>query len=172
MGPPSTRIWMKQLPLRPRHDRGGAAFVAPAGWEAPASYTNLDVEVGSVRASAGIIDLSDRVKVRVTGTDRVSFLNGLVTQDVASLTPGPWTYALVLTPKAKVVGDVWVYALDDAFLLDMPADEAGWVLDHVRKHLISDDVFLEEFPAAHIGLHGPQASAMVRRLIGGDAVPK
>ena len=163
---------MKQLPLRPRHDLGGATFVVHAGWEVPASYSNLEVEVGSVRASAGMIDLSDRVKVRVSGTDRVSFLNGLVTQDVASLTPGTWTYALVLTPKAKVVGDVWVYALDDAFLLDMPADEAGWVLDHVRKHLISDDVLLEEFPAAHISLHGPQASALVRRLIGGDALPK
>lgn len=163
---------MRQLPLRPRHDLNGATFVVHAGWEVPASYSNLDDEVAAVRSTAGIMDMSDRVKVRVTGNDRVSFLNGLVTKDLATLPPNRWTYALILNPKGKVVGDAWVYALADAFLLDLPADEAGWVMDHIRKHLISDDVILEEFPAAHISLHGPLAPTFVRRLVGDAALPE
>ena len=163
---------MRQLPLRPRHDLNGATFVVHAGWEVPASYSNLDDEVAAVRSAAGIMDMSDRVKVRVTGNDRVSFLNGLVTKDLATLPPNRWTYALILNPKGKVVGDAWVYALADAFLLDLPADEAGWVMDHIRKHLISDDVILEEFPAAHISLHGPLAPTFVRRLVGDAALPQ
>src|SRR3972149_110865 len=132
---------MRQLPLRPRHDLNGATFVVHAGWEVPASYSNLDDEVAAVRSAAGIMDMSDRVKVRVTGNDRVSFLNGLVTKDLATLR-------------------------------DPRADEAGWVMDHIRKHLISDDVILEEFPAAHISLHGPLAPTFVRRLVGDAAVPQ
>ncbi len=163
---------MRQLPLRARHELSGAVFVDRAGWEVPASYTNLDGEVRAVRSSAGVIDHSDRVKVRLSGPDRVPFLNGLVTQDVAGLGPGRWTYALVLNPKGKVVGDVWVYGLEDAFLLDLRADEADWVLDHIRKHVISDDVSVEPLPAAaHLGLYGPLASALLRRVLGATVPP-
>src|SRR3989304_6254047 len=172
MGAPSTWHPMRQLPLRPRPDLKGATFVVHGGWEPPASSANPDDEVAAVRSAAGIMDMSDRVKVRVTGNDRVSFLNGLVTKDLATLPPNRWTYALILNPKGKVVGDAWVYALGDAFLLDLPADEAGWVMDHIRKHLISDDVILEEFPAAHISLHGPLAPTFVRRLVSDAALPE
>ena len=65
MGAPSTWHLMRQLPLRPRHDLNGATFVVHAGWEVPASYSNLDDEVAGVRSTAGIMDMSDRVKVRV-----------------------------------------------------------------------------------------------------------
>lgn len=172
MAEASTCHEMRQLPLRPRHDVNGATFVVHAGWEVPAGYSNLDDEVAAVRSTAGVVDVSDRVKVRVTGTDRVSFLNGLVTQDLASMPPGRWSYALVLNPKGKVVGDVWIYGMEDAFLLDLPADEAGWVMTHIRKHLISDDVLLEEFPAAHISLHGPLAPSFLRRLVGAVTLPQ
>ncbi len=163
---------MRQLPLRARHEVSGAIFVDRAGWEVPAGYSNLDAEVGAVRSTAGVIDLSDRTKVRVTGPDRVSFLNGIVTQDVTTLKPGQTTYALTLNAKGKVVGDMWVYALEDAFLVDLLADESRWVLEHIRKHLVSDDVTLEPLPAAaHVALHGPLAPALLRRVIGQAPAP-
>jgi len=163
---------MRQLPLRARHELGGALFVDRSGWEVPASYSGLDTEVFGVRASAGIIDHSDRVKVRLSGADRVSFLNGLVTKDVAAMKAGQWTYALVLNPKGKVVGDTWVYAMEDAFLLDLLRDESSWVLDHIRRHLVSDDVTIEELPAvAHLAVHGPLAPNLVRRVLGSTKAP-
>ena len=161
---------MRQLPLRPRHELGGAVFVARSGWEVPANYAGLDAEVGAVRGSAGVIDHSDRTKVRVSGPDRVSFLNGLVTKDLAALAPGHGTYALVLNPKGKVVGDVWVYNLDDAFLVDLIPDDPGPLLAHIRKHLVSDEVVIEEAPlVAHLAVHGPNALALARRILGKDA---
>src|SRR3990170_5001723 len=110
---------MRQLLLHARHEVSGAVFVDRAGWQVPSSYSNLDDEVGAGRTAAGVIDLSDRM---------------------------------------KVVGDLWVYALEDALLLDLLADESVWVLEHINKHLVSDDVTLEPLPAvAHLGLHGPLA---------------
>src|SRR3990170_1772485 len=164
---------MRQLPLRPRHELSGAVFVDRGGWEVPASYSSLDAEVAAARTVAGVIDHSDRTKVRVSGPDRVSFLNGLVTQDLATLGPGRCTYALVLNPKGKVVGDVWVYALGDAFVLDLVPEDSGRLLDHIRKHLISDEVVIEELPfVAHLAVHGPSAVALASRILGGVDVPE
>lgn len=163
---------MRQLLLHARHEVSGAVFVDRAGWEVPSGYSDFDGEVGAVRTGAGVIDLSDRMKIRVSGPDRVSFLQGVVTQDIEGLRPGQRTYALTLNAKGKVVGDLWVYALGDAFLLDLLADESGWVLEHIRKHLVSDDVALEPLPAvAHLGLHGPLAPALLRRVIRDTAPP-
>ena len=163
---------MRQLLLHARHEVSGAVFVDRAGWQVPSSYSNLDDEVGAVRTAAGVIDLSDRMKVRVAGPDRVSFLQGVVTQDIEALKPGQRTYALTLNAKGKVVGDLWVYALEDAFLLDLLADESVWVLEHIKKHLVSDDVTLEPLPAvAHLGLHGPLAPALLRRVIRDTPAP-
>ncbi len=161
---------MRQLPLRPRHELSGAVFVDRAGWEVPASYADLDAEVARARAFAGVIDRSDRTKVRISGPDRVSFLNGLVTKDLAALTPGHCTYALVLNPKGKVVGDVWVYALEDAFLVDLLPDDSGPLLAHIKKHLVSDEVVIEELPlVAHLDVHGPEALALARLVLGREA---
>jgi len=163
---------MRQLPLRPLHELNGAVFVERAGWEVPASYSALDVEVRTTRIAAGVIDHSDRTKVRIAGADRVSFLNGLVTQDIAALARGRWTYALLLNPKGKVVGDTWVYALDDAFLLDLPPETSERVLDHIRRHLISDDVTIETVPSvAHLEVHGPMAPRLLRRLLRNETLP-
>lgn len=158
---------MRQLPLRPRHELSGAVFVDRAGWELPAGYSDPRTEVGATRASAGVIDHSNRATLRVSGADRVSFLNGLVTKDLAALAPGHGTYALVLNPLGKVVGDVWVYNLDDAFLVDVVPDDPAPLLAHVKKHLVSDEVVIEELPlVAHLGLHGPDALGLARRVLG------
>ena len=164
---------MRELPLRSLHEMSGALLAERAGWNVPLSYTGLDEEVGAARSTAGLIDQSDRVKVRLSGPDRVSFLNGLVTQDIAGLKPGEWTYALFLNPKGKVVGDATVFAQENAFLLDLLADESDRVLDHIRKHLISDDVTVEPLiGAADIALHGPSAPFLLRRVLGDGRPPR
>ena len=164
---------VRQLPLRSLHELGGALFAERAGWDVPVTYSGLDNEVGAARSTAGVVDQSDRKKVRLSGPDRVSFLNGLVTQDVADLKPGQWTYGLFLNPKGKVVGDATVYALPDAFLMDLLAEESERVLDHIQKHLISDDVTVEPLTgAADIALHGPAAASLLRRVIGDTGPPR
>ena len=163
---------MRRLPLREFYELEGAVFTEQAGWEVPASYNGIDAEVRTTRAAAGVIDYSDRTKVRISGPDRVSFLNGLVTQDIAALKSGEWTYALLLNPKGKVVGDTWVYGLEDAYLLDILAGESDRVLDHIRKHLISDDVTIDVLPpVAHLELHGPAAPALLRRHVRTQSTP-
>ena len=163
---------LRRLPLYEYHALEGAVFTEHSGWEVPASYSGADTEVRTTRAAAGAVDYSDRTKIRVSGPDRVSFLNGLVTQDLAAMKPGRWTYTLILNPKGKIVADAWVYALEDAFLVDILPEQAARVLDHIMKHLVSDDVEIETLPATtHLEVHGPRAPGIARRILRDARIP-
>ena len=163
---------MRQLPLRARHELGGALFVDRGGWEVPASYADLGTEVGAVRRTAGLIDHSCRVKVRVSGPQRLPYLDRLVTRDLAALAPEHCDYTLVLNPDGTVVGDLWAYALEDAFLLDLLPDEPQRLLDHIRRPLAGGEVAIEQLPTtAHLALHGPLAVPLARGVLGGSEPP-
>jgi folate-binding protein YgfZ len=64
------------------------------------------------------VDRSERGKLAVTGPEAKTFLQGLVSNDVESLTPGHGCLAAVLTPKGKMIGDLRVLDLGDELLLD------------------------------------------------------
>jgi tRNA-modifying protein YgfZ len=64
------------------------------------------------------VDRSERGKLALTGPEAKSFLQGLVSNDVESLTPGHGCYAAVLTPKGKMLGDLRVLDVGGELLLD------------------------------------------------------
>ncbi len=160
---------MSELLLRSYHEARGALFRPEAGWEVPSSYGPLDAEVLAVRRDVGMIDFGDRAKIRVTGADRATFVDGLVTAGVKVLAPGSSAYALVLNDKSRVLGDLRVTALDDAFVLDIEASQKDSLLAYFRKMLVSDDVTLEDLgPCGHIEVHGPNAPRVVSATLDAD----
>ena len=66
-------------------------------------------------------DLGTRGILRLEGADRVRFLNGMVSNDVAALASGESCYATILDRKGHLLTDVVVLALADAFILDTAA---------------------------------------------------
>jgi len=87
----------------------------------------------------GLADLSDRTKLRLTGADRVRYLNGQVTNNVASLRPGETCYALVCNHKGKVEADVFITAHADELRLDAPPELRDSLFTRLSKYVISDD---------------------------------
>jgi len=162
---------MNVLALRPYHELAGAVFRSSNGWEVPSSYGFGDAEVLRVRRSAGVIDLADRAKVRIEGPDRITFLNNLVTGDVAALAPGRSLWTLLLTEKGKVTGDLRILALSDALLIDVDPLVADGVFGSIEKHLVSDDVTLTRVQAAHLGVHGPATADLLGRALGREIPP-
>jgi folate-binding Fe-S cluster repair protein YgfZ len=73
--------------------------------------------------AAAIIELDLFGILKLTGSDRVSWLQGMVTNDVEKLKPGAGCYAAHLTPQGKVVAHMRVFKDDDAlWLLDIGPD--------------------------------------------------
>jgi len=73
--------------------------------------------------------VEDRGVLRVAGEDAASFLQGLLTNDVAGLAVGQARYAALLTPQGKILFDFLVLRVPAefgaAFLIDCPVAQAG-----------------------------------------------
>jgi folate-binding protein YgfZ len=112
----------------------------------------------ALRDGAALVEMPvGRVMLR--GTDRRAYLQGLLTNDIAALTPGTGCYAAMLTAQGRMITDMRVLELGDAVLLDVPAALAPGVRDHLDRFVFSEDVQVEDVTAAtgELGLYGPKA---------------
>lgn len=83
------------------------------------------------RESAVVVDRSDRGLLRVFGRDPARMVHGLVSNDVTGLGPGQSLYAVMLTPKGRMIADLRVIRRDSDLLLE--ADVAA--LPAIRENL-------------------------------------
>jgi glycine cleavage system aminomethyltransferase T len=104
---------MTPLPLHEFHHSLNAQFGELNGAENVANYGDVPAEHTALRASAGMLDLSFRSRVCLTGADRARFLHGQVTNDVNRLRPGEGCYAAITTAKGKMESDFNIFALPD-----------------------------------------------------------
>jgi folate-binding protein YgfZ len=92
---------------------------------------------------AAFIDRSDaRGRITVAGADRRSYLQGLLTNDVASLEPGRGCYAAYLTAQGRMIADAYVYELGDVILLSVARAAKDTVLAKFDQFIFSEDVQL------------------------------
>ncbi len=115
-------------------------------------------------AGAARLEASDRGLVRVTGPDRVRFLNGMVTNDVAHLAPGELCYAALLDRKGRLQADLWVLSLEGASLLDTAPGTGPVVAEILTKHVIADEVEIALDPQERLVLEGPESRARLERV--------
>ncbi len=131
-----------------------------AGARTPVRFFTAEEELQALTGQAGIYDLGWRARLRLTGEDRVRWLNGMVTNTVRDLAPGRMNYTFLLNAQGRILGDGDVYALADALLLATDRAQAARVQEHLDRFIIMDDVELAlESEVTTIGLAGPQAHA-------------
>jgi folate-binding protein YgfZ len=123
------------------------------------------------REGAGLFRLRDRGLVRVEGADRVRWLDGMLTNDVARLAPGrerSGCHALLLTRIGRIVADLHVLLVDDAFWLETEAAAVAPLLATLAKFVIADDVRLADAGAGweRLALEGPAASGVFAAAAG------
>src|SRR6184192_4224496 len=114
----------------------------------------------SARRHAALVDRSDRGRLVVTGPDRASYLQGLLTNDIAALKAGQGCYAAYLTAQGRMIADLHVYELGDVIVLAMSGDVKDTVLAKLDQFIFTEDVQLGDVTAtfAQIAVVGPEAS--------------
>jgi folate-binding protein YgfZ len=92
------------------------------------------------------VNLSTRAKWRLSGADRVRYLNGQVTNDVRRASSREVLYACVTNAKGKIDGDIHIHASPDgtALLLDSEPGLRESLSLRLAKYIISDDAELED----------------------------
>jgi folate-binding protein YgfZ len=154
----------RDLPAAMR--RRGAVCAEVDGHMVAANFGDAAGEYRALREGAAVVDLSWWGRLLVTGSDRVAFLQGMLSNDVERLTAGAGCPALLLTEQGKVVADLIVLASADAFALDGVAASLVAAQAALERFIVADDV--EIMPAGAedrtIALFGPDAPAVVQRL--------
>jgi aminomethyltransferase len=158
---------MVPLPLHSRHVELGAVLGELRGREVVERVPGQD-EDRALRSGAALVDASSREVVRLTGPDRVSFLQGMVTQDVEGLPASSVADAALLTAKGAMVADARVVKrADDLLLLTEPGFGAT-VLGTLERYLISEDAELSDASGdfGQLSVVGPDAEALAARVLG------
>jgi folate-binding protein YgfZ len=89
-------------------------------------------------------DLSSRVKLRISGVDRLRFLNGQVTNDLRKAIDGLAIQASVLSAKGRLNAHIFISADADSFLLDADPDLREALPARIDRYIIADDVQIED----------------------------
>jgi len=157
---------MVPLLLHPRHLALGARFGELRGREIVLGYP-VD-EDRALRSGAGLVDLSAREVVAVTGPDRVSFVQGMVTQDVENLPVGGVADAALLTAKGAMVSDARIVRREDDVLLLVEPGFGPVVQEALQRYLISEDAEVAQISDAlgQLALVGPGAEAVAQAALG------
>ncbi len=91
-----------------------------------------------------IAELPARGVVAIEGADRVAFLNGLVSNDVAKVAPGQAVWAALLTAQGKWLADFFVLADGDRLLLDCERAQAAMLVTRLGRYRLRADARLTD----------------------------
>jgi folate-binding protein YgfZ len=157
--------------LRPQQ-----ALLEPAlhcGTWTPRVFDGLAGEMASLLHSAGVSDLGWRSKILVTGSDRLRWLNGMVSNTVQSLPEGEGNYSFLLSVQGRIQGDCYVYRRSGDLLLDTGFDQTPALMHHLDHFIIMDDVELTDVSQqwTALSLAGPGAVRILATLGFSPATP-
>lgn len=153
-------------PILPLHERAEALLDHYGPADAPdaripfvQAYDRLDLEYAAIRKAAALIDLPHRATLVVRGSDRLSFLNSMLTQELKGLQPAQARSAFWLNKKGRVDADLRVLIEPDRVIFDVDAHAAARTVETLSAYVITEDVQItDETDRFHrLALHGPAA---------------
>jgi len=185
---------LRQSPLAAVHQALGATFSERDGWSVSATYGDLLLEYAAVRESgAGLIDLSPRGRILVSGSEAVQFLNGLITNDMKPLEVNSWMAAAFPNVQGRLIASVRVIRLPDegtdqitsaevshrrnredarpTFLIDTEAATHASVLKTIERFTLAGDFRVRDITGQSVQLtvQGRKAAGIVRAVLGDSA---
>jgi folate-binding protein YgfZ len=190
------QIAVLKSPLDETHFRLGATMIKRDGWSVPESYGDVLFEYAAVReGGSGIIDLSNRGRILVSGSEAVQFLNGLITNDVKTLAENSWMPAAFPSVQGRLIASVRVIRLEDegtdqttpaglprgprekvcpTFLIDTEPVTHERVLKTIERFTLAGDFRVSDMTSqtALLSVQGRRAVNVVRSVLGEEAASR
>jgi len=165
-------------PLKPLHDQANAEFQAYANVDIVSTFNEPQAEYAAIHRGCGLMDLPQRGVVEVTGKDRHTFLNNLLTNEIVSretkkpLPAGQGVYAYFLNNKSgRIILDLNLLELGDRTILELDARSIPQLLELLDRYRFSEQVKWESGVGVlhEIALHGSEALEVASKAF--DSVP-
>ncbi|TIU46467.1 MAG: aminomethyl transferase family protein [Mesorhizobium sp.] len=132
-----------------------------AGYRAPHSLWDEELEYFAIRSQAAVFDISPMTKYRIEGPDAEAFLDRVTLRDITKLRPGRVHYTAWCDDEGFVLDDGTLFRLSPTrFRLCSQERHLPWLLDSA----FGFDVTVEEETEAVAGLalQGPTSFAVLR----------
>ena len=118
--------------------------------------------LSALLTKAAIAPLPELAWLRITGDDRVRWLNGMVTNSIQALTNGQGCYSFLLSAQGRIQGDATTFSLPDSLLLETSRERLPALTALLDRFIIMDDVELREIPEqTGLLVAGPHAETML-----------
>jgi folate-binding protein YgfZ len=120
-------------------------------------------EFAALRTGCGVYDLGFRAQISLTGSDRVRWLNGMVTNNIRDLAPGQGVYAFLLNPQGRILGDLYAYNRGDSITVNTDRSQREKLLATFDHYIIMDDVEVADLSGewTALGVAGSGAPALL-----------
>ena len=127
------------------------------------TFGHLDIEYAALRKHCVLFDAAHRATIQLTGNDRLSFLDAMITQRVRDLAPGDVRDSFWLNRKGRIVADLRVVHLEDRTLLDVDTLAATQTAESLESFLFAEDVTIADRSdqLARLWLPGPTAPLLL-----------
>jgi aminomethyltransferase len=134
------------------------------GLTATADFEDVRAELHEILTGCGVYELGGRAKATLTGSDRVRWLNGIITNNIRDLSPGHGVYAFLLNPQGRILGDLYAYASAESLVIDTDATQLPKIRELFDHYIIMDDVEVSDSTRkiSAIGVKGPNARATMQ----------
>jgi folate-binding protein YgfZ len=116
--------------------------------------------------SVGMSRLDQTGWIRITGEDRVRWLNGMVTNSIQDLPNGKGNYNFLLSVQGRIQGDTVIFAEPDALLMETSSSQIPALTALLDRFIIMDDVELRDVSTSSSGLlvAGPKAASLLAQI--------
>ena len=143
----------------------------------PVPAFHMTTKVSSYNAvredGCGVIDLSSRGRIRVSGSEAVMFLNGLISNDMKSLEEQRWMPAAFPNVQGRLIAAVRVIRLhgQSNFILDTETATHQAVLKSIERFTMAGDFKVKDITneTSALSVQGKQAQSVVERVVGQTA---
>jgi aminomethyltransferase len=123
-------------------------------------------QLAALLQNVGLSHLNEIGWIRVTGEDRVRWLNGMVTNSIQDLHPGQGTYNFLLSVQGRIHGDATIFAAPENLLMETSSDQVAGLITLLDRFIIMDDVELADISGTRTGLQvaGPTSAALLQQI--------
>ena len=143
--------------------------------EARTTDKTFIAEYAAIRdGGVGLIELSSRGRISVSGSEAVMFLNGLITNDLKPLAENRWMTAAFPNVQGRLLAAVRVIRRREDFLLDTEAATHQKVLKLIERFTLAGDFKVADLTneTRQISFQGRGARELVEKIYGVKDLPR
>jgi len=152
--------------LHTAEQAAGAVFASRGNIVRADHFGDPAAEYEALTTAVGLVDLSDRTRLELTGEDRAKFLHNLCTNEVRKLSPGAGCEAFLCDARGHVLFHVFILCRPESLVVETMPGEGARLLAHLDRYLIREQVALADRSpeTCELLVAGPLAAATIGKL--------